>query len=143
MNPHIPHKKVPHALVILLFHLKFSWRIHYASLSATFNWLHSCTNQELLAVIKVRSHYNKYKRCHTPRGVHWLVHEECFVCTAVCQKAYLRLKWYQTVKIQARSVLVVIKLRLSEVSRRKFCLLKEEKEKKSVATFGTALGWST
>ena len=35
------------------------------------------------------------------KGGHWLVHEVhplCIVCTAVCQKAHLKLKWCRTVK---------------------------------------------
>ena len=31
------------------------------------------------------------KRIMEHKGGHWLVHEECIVCTVVCQKAHLRL----------------------------------------------------
>jgi len=32
------------------------------------------------------------------KGGHWLVHEECIVCTAMCQKAHLGMKQHRTVK---------------------------------------------
>ena len=35
---------------------------------------------------------------------HWLVHEECIACTAVCQKIHLGLKQCQAVKNQAGSI---------------------------------------
>ena len=49
------------------------------------------------------------------KGGHWQVHEECIVCTAVCQKAYVRLKRRRTMKNMIKPVaLAIIELRLSE-----------------------------
>jgi len=102
----------------------WNWSIHYPSLSAMFDLLHSSTNQEgfenhlcsksshheygrFLVMQRKPSHVttklmlftvSKNQRWMEHKGGHWQVPQECIAHTVVCQKAPLGMKRRQTVK---------------------------------------------